>query len=152
MCLFQTIHRRKFKWGLGIFICWQWRRRSMDLKMKFYFVDQIQNILKKFNIFLASVWIDNKLKSPQLRLCCPPPTTYPPCTSWSWVLSPPKVIHTKYSKHWPYHLAATMDCGCSKMWNHGWNHGLFFSLSFGKAHSKGNLKFRIEKTAKAASK
>ena len=130
-------YRSNFKWGLGIFICWQWRRRSMGLK-------KIQNILKKFNIFLAP---DNRLESPQLRWCCPPPTTYPPCTSWSWVLSPPKVIHPKYSKHWPYHLAATMDCGCSKMWNHGWNHGLFFSLSFGKAHSKGNLKFRIKKTA-----
>ena len=66
--------KSNFKWGLAptIFICRQWRRRSIDLKIRFYFVDQIQNILKKFNIFLTSVWIDNRLKSPQLRWCCPP--------------------------------------------------------------------------------
>ena len=30
-----------------------------------------------------------------------------------------KVIQPKYSKHWHYHLAATMDCGCSRILNHG---------------------------------
>ena len=39
-----------------------------------------------------------------------------------------KVIHPKYSKHWPYTLAHTIDCVCSKMLNHGLNHGLFLSL------------------------
>ena len=28
-----------------------------------------------------------------------------------------KVIHPKYSKHWPYVLVSTMNWGCSKMWN-----------------------------------
>ena len=39
-----------------------------------------------------------------------------------------KVIHPKYSKHWSYAVAHTMDCVCSKMFNHGLNHGLFLSL------------------------
>ena len=39
-----------------------------------------------------------------------------------------KVIHPKYSKHWPYTLAPKIDCGCSKMLNHGLNHGFFLSL------------------------
>ena len=39
-----------------------------------------------------------------------------------------KVIETKYSKHWPYTVAHTIDCVCSKMLNHGLNHGLFLSL------------------------
>ena len=40
-----------------------------------------------------------------------------------------KVIYPKYSqKHWPYTLAHTIDCVCSKMLNHGLNHGLFLSL------------------------
>ena len=39
-----------------------------------------------------------------------------------------KVIYPKYSKHWPYTVASTIDCGCSKMLNHGLNHGFFLSL------------------------
>ena len=39
-----------------------------------------------------------------------------------------KVIYTKYSKHWLYTVANTIDCVCSKMLNHGLNHGLFISL------------------------
>ena len=39
-----------------------------------------------------------------------------------------KVIYLKYSKHWPYAVAFTIDFGCSKMLNHGLNHGLFLSL------------------------
>ena len=39
-----------------------------------------------------------------------------------------KVIHPKYSKHWPYPVAYTIDCVCSKMLNHGLNHGLFLTL------------------------
>ena len=30
-----------------------------------------------------------------------------------------KVMHSKYSKHWPYLLAYRMDCYCSKISNHG---------------------------------
>ena len=39
-----------------------------------------------------------------------------------------KVIYPKYSKHWPYAVASIIDCGCSKMLNHGLNHGFFLSL------------------------
>ena len=40
-----------------------------------------------------------------------------------------KVIYPlKYFKHWPYTVAHTIDCVCSKMLNHGLNHGLFLSL------------------------
>ena len=39
-----------------------------------------------------------------------------------------KAINPKYSKHWPYTVASTIDCGCHKMLNHGLNHGLYFSL------------------------
>ena len=39
-----------------------------------------------------------------------------------------KVIYPKYSKHWPYTVAYTIDCVCSKVLNHGLNHGLFLSL------------------------
>ena len=39
-----------------------------------------------------------------------------------------KVIHPKYSKQWPYTVARTIDCVCSKMLNHGLNYGLFLSL------------------------
>ena len=39
-----------------------------------------------------------------------------------------KVIYPKYSKHWPYTVAHTIDCVCSKMLNHGLNHGLFLSI------------------------
>ena len=59
-----------------------------------------------------------------------------------------KVIYPKYSKHWPYTLAHTIDCVCSKMLNHGLNHGLVISFNFQvfwmKIHSKLN-KFRIKK-------
>ena len=41
---------------------------------------------------------------------------------------PGKVIYTKYSKHWPYTVAHTFECVCSKMLNHGLNHGFFLSL------------------------
>ena len=37
----------------------------------------------------------------------------------------PKVIYPKYSKHWPYLLACTIDWDCSKILNHGFNHGFF---------------------------
>ena len=36
--------------------------------------------------------------------------------------------YSKYSKHWPYTVAHTIGCVCSKMLNHGLNHGLFLSL------------------------
>ena len=39
-----------------------------------------------------------------------------------------KVTYPKYSKHWPYTVAYTIDCVCSKILNHGLNHGLFLSL------------------------
>ena len=39
-----------------------------------------------------------------------------------------KVIYPKYSKHWLYTVAHTIDCVCSKMLNHGLNHGLFILL------------------------
>ena len=39
-----------------------------------------------------------------------------------------KVIYTKYSKHWPYTVAHTIYCVCSKILNHGLNHGFFLSL------------------------
>ena len=39
-----------------------------------------------------------------------------------------KVIYPKYSKHWPYTVASTIDYGCSKMLNHGLNHEFFLSL------------------------
>ena len=45
-------------------------------------------------------------------------------------LSTAKVIHPKYSKHWPYLLASSIDCGCSKMLDHGLNHGLFLPYFF----------------------
>ena len=41
-----------------------------------------------------------------------------------------KVIYPKYSKHWLYTVAHTIDCVCSKMLNHGLNHGLFLSQVF----------------------
>ena len=45
----------------------------------------------------------------------------------SLILGETKVIHTKYSKHYPYTVAHTFECVCSKI-NHGLNHGLFISL------------------------
>ena len=39
-----------------------------------------------------------------------------------------KVVHPKYSKHWPYTVAYTINCVCSKVLNLGLNHGLFLSL------------------------
>ena len=39
-----------------------------------------------------------------------------------------KVIYAKYSKHWPYTVAHTIDCVCNKMLNHGLNHGLSILL------------------------
>ena len=58
-----------------------------------------------------------------------------------------KVIYRKYTKHWSYLLAYTMDCDCSKILSHGLNHGLFLSLLqvLGvKIHSKLNWKIRIK--------
>ena len=40
-----------------------------------------------------------------------------------------KVVYLKYSKHWPYTVAYTIDCVCSKMFNHGLNHRLSFHFS-----------------------
>ena len=58
-----------------------------------------------------------------------------------------QVIYPKYSKHWSYTVAHTIDCVCSKMLNHGLNHELFLSLFkffWMKIHSKLN-RFRINK-------
>ena len=40
----------------------------------------------------------------------------------------PKAIYTKYSKHWPYTLAYTIDCVWSEMLNNCLNHGLLLSF------------------------
>ena len=45
-----------------------------------------------------------------------------------WTKVPLKVIYPKYSKYWLSTVALTIDCVCSKIWNHGLNHGLFLSL------------------------
>ena len=42
-----------------------------------------------------------------------------------------KVIHPKYSKHWSYTVAHTIDYVCNKMLNHGLNHGLYHGLNHG---------------------
>ena len=39
-----------------------------------------------------------------------------------------KVMYPKYSKHWPYTVAYTIDSVCNKMLNPGLNHRLFLSL------------------------
>ena len=39
-----------------------------------------------------------------------------------------KVIHTKHFKHWPYTVAHTFECVCSKILNNGLNHGFFLLL------------------------
>ena len=44
------------------------------------------------------------------------------------LLAMAKVIYPKYSKHWSYTVAHTINCVCSKMLNHSLNHGLFLSL------------------------
>ena len=51
-----------------------------------------------------------------------PPPADPSCFTLS------NVVFTKYSKHWPFTVAHTIDCVCSKMLNHGLNHGFFLSL------------------------
>ena len=48
-------------------------------------------------------------------------------------------ISPKYSKHWPYTVASTIDwpyavvstidCGCNKILNHGLDYGVFFSFT-----------------------
>ena len=39
--------------------------------------------------------------------------------------------YPKYSKHYPYTMAHTIDCGwCSKMLNHDLNRGLCFTFYF----------------------
>ena len=40
-----------------------------------------------------------------------------------------KIIYPKYSKHWPYTVAHTIDCMCSKMLNHGLLLSLFKLIS-----------------------
>ena len=40
-----------------------------------------------------------------------------------------KVIYPKYSKHWLYTVAHTIDSVCSKILNNNLNHGLCISLS-----------------------
>ena len=49
--------------------------------------------------------------------------------NWFWVISwlnqevhQKLCVHPKYSKHWLYPVAHTIDCVCSKMLNHGLNH------------------------------
>ena len=39
-----------------------------------------------------------------------------------------KVIYPKYSKYWPYTVAHTIDCVCSKILNHGLNHFQAYTL------------------------
>ena len=47
---------------------------------------------------------------------------------FSGTCKPDSRYTSKYSKHWPYHLAATMNCGSSKMLNHGLNLELFLLI------------------------
>ena len=44
------------------------------------------------------------------------------------ILAPFKILYPKYSKHWSYTLAHTINCVWSKMLNHVLNHGLFLSV------------------------
>ena len=37
---------------------------------------------------------------------------------FTWIYADCKVIYPKYSKHWCYTVAHTIDCVCSKMLNH----------------------------------
>ena len=46
-----------------------------------------------------------------------------------------KVIYPKYSKHWPYTVASSINCECSKMLNHGLNHGLFHFQAYTLPHT-----------------
>ena len=50
---------------------------------------------------------------------------------YNWNLIDPKikVINLKYSKHWPYTVAHTINCVFSKMLNHGLNMSYFFHFS-----------------------
>ena len=65
------------------------------------------------------------------------------------ILGKTKGVYPKYSKHWPFTVAHTIDCVCSKMLNHGLNHGLFLLLFkfFGWKYIlnwiKSGLKFRF---------
>ena len=65
--------------------------------------------------------------------------TFALCYLWSTSQSIPglflpfhvsfKVIETKYSKHWPYIVAQTFDCVCSKI-NNSWFKSMIFILLF----------------------
>ena len=50
-------------------------------------------------------------------------------TSFDCIHAKIKVIYPKYSKHWPYIVAHTIDCVYSKMLNHGVNPGVFSYFS-----------------------
>ena len=114
-------------------------------------MDQVINIYHLIHIFFASKgrligiikrckhFITFNISNSQKLLTC----NQFSLDHWSWdyslkmkaltlltsaILLIGKVINSKYSKDWPYLLAATMGCSCSKILNHGLNHRLFLSL------------------------
>ena len=58
-----------------------------------------------------------------------------------------KVIHPKYSKFCPYLLAVTMNCGCSKILNHGLNQPASAAAWAVKAVHRRGLKTVLAQTA-----
>ena len=76
---------------------------------------------------LPDFWEGTMSRYPRIGIsCCQQKSKY---FSFKRIRDRAKVIHTKYSKHWPYTTVAhTIDCVCSKMVNHGLNYGLFLSL------------------------
>ena len=70
----------------------------------------------------SSTWVNYSLKSWGLQACKRSYSCNKITTTWI------KVIYPKYSEHWPFIVAHTIDCVCSKMLNQGLNHGLFLSL------------------------
>ena len=123
---FQNCNSRMFFMEVVCFDLFQRRESSKPWIVTYFFAkirfNQIKATFREFHwilftFFFVSYWSRNIV------------------LGWSklWmqlhlILAPFKIIYPKYSKHWSYTLAHTINCVCSKMLNHGLNHGLFLSL------------------------
>ena len=119
-------------WGIRLVLSWILRsHRSVFLSqyggiLDFLSLDMILEYILKKSWFLAKIPF-NKIaeKGCVHKMCCMV------CAAPDTTKTTTKVIDTKYSKHWPYTVAHTIECVCSKMnksWFNPWFSFYFSSL------------------------
>ena len=103
-----------------------------------YFLRKLNNLWRKKSI-VDALFASIKCSNPLIFFVTNSslPTSFKPM-QLNHNLTHSKVIDTKYSKHWPYTVAHTIECVCSKM-NNSWFNPWFILL-----HTHSNVCATVE--------